>query len=147
MIKAYSSTIIALPVNDVWERVSDFNGLPLWHPAATDSQIEPGSHNGVVGCVRNFALTDGSGRIRETLLSISASERSLTYDMLPGGPLPFVNYVAKMQFSDFSDRGHTFAQWWAEFEAGDGRTEHWHQFVEKDVFLGGFDALEKSFSR
>jgi len=145
MIKAYSSTIIAVPVDKVWERVRDFNGLPNWHPAATDSKIEDGHANGQVGCVRNFALTDGSGRIRETLLSISNPDRTLTYDMLGGGPLPFVNYIAIMKFSEITTTGETFAEWWAEFEAGDGQTEHWHQFVERDVFVGGFEALEASF--
>ncbi|MEP5153528.1 SRPBCC family protein [Planktotalea sp.] len=145
MIKAYSSTLIAVPIDLVWERVRDFNGLPNWHPAATDSGIEEGHANGEVGCVRNFALTDGSGRIRETLLEISNVERSLTYDMLPGGPLPFVNYVAKMKFSAVTDRGETFAEWWAEFEAGDGDEAKWHAFVEDDVFIGGFRALEESF--
>ncbi|EAQ02055.1 hypothetical protein OB2597_20561 [Pseudooceanicola batsensis HTCC2597] len=145
MIKAYSSTIIALPVSQVWERVRDFNGLPIWHPAATDSRIEEGHSPGEVGCVRNFALADGSGRIRETLLSISDLDHSLSYDMLPGGPLPFVNYISTMRFSEITDRGETFAQWWADFEAGDGQDRHWHNFVEQDVFLGGFRALEASF--
>lgn len=146
MIKAYASTIIAVPVDRVWERVRNFNGLPGWHPAATDSRIEDGHANGQVGCIRNFALTDGSGRIRETLLSISNTDRSLSYDMLPNGPLPFVNYVARMKFSAITDRGQTFAEWWAEFEAGDGQTAHWHNFVETEVFLGGFRALESSFA-
>ncbi|PJE38722.1 SRPBCC family protein [Pseudooceanicola lipolyticus] len=146
MIKAYASTILAVPVDRVWDRVRNFNGLPDWHPAATDSCIEPGHNAGEVGCVRNFALTDGSGRIRETLLSISEPERCLSYDMLPGGPLPFVDYVSTMKFSEITDRGETFAQWWAEFEAGDGDSARWHGFVENEVFLGGFRALEASFN-
>lgn len=145
MINAYSSTIIAVPVDQVWERVRDFNGLPSWHPAAIDSRIEGGRNNGEVGCVRNFALADGSGRIRETLLTISNPDRSLTYDMLPGGPLPFVNYIAKMKFSAITDRDETFAEWWADFEAGDGNEVKWSAFVANDVFLGGFRALEDSF--
>lgn len=145
MIKAYSSTIIAVPVDRVWNRVREFNGLPSWHPAATDSMIESGLSEGQVGCVRNFALTDGSGRIRETLLSMSNLDRSLSYDMLPNGPLPFVNYVATMKLSEITDRDETFAEWWAEFDVSDGQTEHWHKFVEQEVFLGGFRALEASF--
>lgn len=147
MIKAYSSTLIAVPVDQVWGRVREFNGLPSWHPAATDSKIEDGFADGQVGCIRNFALTDGSGRIRETLLSLSNLTRSLAYDMLPDGPLPFVNYVATMHFSEITDRDETFAQWWAEFDVSDGQDDHWHQFVEQDVFLGGFRALEASFAR
>ncbi|MEP5731101.1 MAG: SRPBCC family protein [Sulfitobacter sp.] len=145
MIRAYTSTLISVPVVQVWERVRDFNGLPNWHPAATDSQIEKGHANGELGCIRNFALADGSGRIRETLLAISNPERSLTYNMLPGGPLPFVNYVAKMKFKPITDRNETFAEWSAEFEAGDGDDAKWKTFVSEDVFLGGFRALEASF--
>jgi len=146
MINVYSSTLIAVPVDQVWARVRDFNGLPSWHPAATDSGIEDGHANGEVGCVRNFALADGSGRIRETLLAISNVERSLTYNMLPGGPLPFVNYVAKMKFSPITDRNETFAEWSADFDAIDGDDAKWHGFVANDVFLGGFRALEASFN-
>ena len=134
-----------MPVDKVWERVRDFNGLPSWHPAATDSQIEEGHANGQVGCVRNFALADGSGRIRETLLSMSNPDRCLTYDMLGGGPLPFVDYVATMRFYAITDRGHTFAEWSAEFDVADGETAKWKAFVSEDVFMGGFAALEASF--
>jgi hypothetical protein len=144
LIKAYSSTIIEAPVHRVWEQASDFNGLPNWHPAACDSRIEDGASNGTVGCVRNFALTDGSGRIRETLLSISNPDRTLSYDMLPGGPLPFVDYVATMRFTPITDRNETFAEWWAEFSVNDGKQDHWQSFVASDVFLGGFRALEAS---
>ena len=146
MIKVSSSAIIKVPVDQVWARAKDFNGLPNWHPAATDSKIEDGHNPGEVGCVRNFALTDGSGRIRETLLAISDVNQSLTYDMLGGGPLPFVDYIATMSFEDITGTGHTFAKWTAEFNVSDGQEDHWEKFVANDVFLGGFAALEASFS-
>jgi len=145
MIKVCSTTIIDVPVNEVWEKVKNFNGLPSWHPAATDSNIEPGHNAGEVGCVRNFALTDGTGRIRETLLAISEIDKSLTYDMLLGGPLPFVDYVSTMTFESVTNQNKTFAKWTAEFSVSDGKNEHWKNFVANDVFLGGFEALEESF--
>ena len=145
MINVYTSTIIAVPAGQVWQRVSDFNGMPNWHPAVTDSKIEDGFQNGQIGCVRNFGLAGGSDRIRETLLAISSTDRSMTYNMLPNGPLPFVNYIAKMKFTPITDRDETFAEWWADFEAGDGDDAKWSAFVANDVFLGGFRALEDSF--
>ena len=145
MISVFSSTIINIPVVKVWDRVKDFNGLPNWHPAATDSRIEEGHASGAAGCIRNFALTDGSGRIRETLLAISDVDRTLTYDMLPGGPLPFVDYVAVMRFWPITDRDQTFAAWSATFDVSDGQHDHWRDFVANDVFIGGFRALEDSF--
>lgn len=146
MIKVFSSTIIDVPVDLVWNRVKDFNGLPNWHPAATDSKIESPHASGEVGCIRNFALADGSGRIRETLLAISDIERNLTYNMLPGGPLPFVNYIAVMQFWPITDRKQTFATWTADFDVSDNQTDHWQKFVADDVFIGGYRALEDSFN-
>jgi hypothetical protein len=145
MIKVFSSTLINVPVDQVWDRAKDFNGLPKWHPAATDSRIEDTHSTGEVGCIRNFALADGSGRIRETLMAISDIELRLTYNMLLGGPLPFVDYVSVMQFWPVTDRGQTFAAWSAEFNVSDGQDEHWRKFVADDVFLGGFRALENSF--
>lgn len=145
MINVFASTIIKIPAQQVWDKVKDFNGLPNWHPAATDSHIEENGSGGVTGIVRNFALTDGSGRIRETLLAISDVEKSLTYDMLAGGPLPFIDYVSTMRFWPITDRDETFATWTAQFNVGDEREDHWQNFVENDVFLGGFKALEESF--
>ncbi len=145
MIKVCSTKIIEVSVEEVWDKVKDFNGLPGWHPAATDSNIEAGHNSGEIGCVRNFALTDGTGRIRETLLAISGIEKSLTYDMLLGGPLPFVDYVSTMTFEGVTGTTKTFAKWTAEFSVSDGQEAHWENFVANDVFLGGFQALEDSF--
>jgi len=145
MIKVCSTVVINVPLADIWSKVKDFNGLPGWHPAAADSKIEDGHTNGEVGCVRNFELTDGSGRIRETLLAISEIDHSLTYNMLLGGPLPFVDYVSIMTFEAVTDKNQTFAKWTAEFSVSDDQEDHWEKFVANDVFLGGFQALEDSF--
>ena len=143
MIKVYVSTIIDAPLSNVWDMVSNFNGLPNWHPAAGESEIETGKSNNEVGCIRNFALKDGSGHVRETLLSLSSIDHEIIYDMV-GGPLPFVDYVATMQFRPVTDGDTTFACWIAEFSASDGENDYWEKFVANDVFLGGFKALEQA---
>lgn len=141
MIDIHVSTVIAAPLDAVWRLASDFNGLPRWHPAATDSRIEEGAANNQIGCVRNFALADGSGRVRESLLALSAPEHDIVYDMLEA-PLPFLDYVAHMHFEPITDGHLTFARWTARFRAGDGQSDHWRAFVADEVFLGGFKALE-----
>ncbi len=143
MIKVYVSTIIDAPLSLVWDMVSDFNGLPNWHPAAGESKIEEGKTNNEVGCIRNFALKDGSGHVRETLLSLSSVNHEIIYDMI-GGPLPFVDYVATMQIRPVTDNDTTFACWLAEFSVSDGKSDYWENFVANDVFLGGFQALEQA---
>lgn len=143
MIKVMVSTIIDAPLSEVWRIVSDFNGLPNWHPAAGESRIEDGKANNEIGCVRNFSLKDDSGNVRETLLAQSNVAHEITYDMV-GGPLPFVDYVAVLHFQPITDGGKTFARWSAEFNVSDGQDEHWRNFVAGDVFLGGFRALEQA---
>ncbi len=143
MIRVYVSTVIDAPLSTVWKIVRDFNGLPSWHPAAGESRIEDGKANNEVGCVRNFALNDGTGNVRESLLALSDVNHEIVYDML-GGPLPFVDYVATMRFEPVTSDDTTFAVWTAEFTAADGDSEHWQKFVADDVFLGGFQALEQA---
>ena len=146
MIKVVTSTVINASLAKVWEIVSDFNGLPSWHPAAGESRIEDGKANNEIGCVRNFSLKDDSGRVRETLLALSSIEHEIVYDMI-GGPLPFVDYISKMHFEEITDNGKTFARWSADFNVSDGQDGHWQKFVADDVFLGGFRALESVASR
>ncbi|MEQ8449354.1 MAG: SRPBCC family protein [Nitratireductor sp.] len=143
MIKVRTSTVIDASIDAVWALASDFNGLPAWHPAAAESHIEEGKANNEIGCVRNFALKDGSGRVRETLLAASSVDHTITYDMV-GGPLPFVDYVSVLRFEPVTDGDRTFAVWTAEFRAGDGQTDKWGPFVRDDVFLGGLKALERA---
>ena len=90
MIKVMVSTIIDAPLSTVWSIVSDFNGLPNWHPAAVKSQIDDGKSNNEIGCVRNLFMADDSGVVRETLLAQSDVDHEITYNMI-GGPLPFVD--------------------------------------------------------
>ena len=42
MPKAYASTVLNAPAEEVWALIRDFNALPAWHPAVTDSEIEDG---------------------------------------------------------------------------------------------------------
>ena len=40
MAKIFRSSVINAPIDEVWARIRDFNALPDWHPAFTDSYIE-----------------------------------------------------------------------------------------------------------
>ncbi len=42
MAKAHASSVINAPIEKVWARIRDFNGLPNWHPAIARSEIEGG---------------------------------------------------------------------------------------------------------
>jgi hypothetical protein len=55
----------------------------------------------------------------EQLLSLSDTERALTYNILVS-PMPVANYVAGMRFTPITKGDSTFAEWWAEFDVTQG---------------------------
>ena len=91
MAKIFRSSVINAPIDEVWARIRDFNALPDWHPAFTDSHIENDEPGDKVGSIRNFNLKD-DGNIRERLLALSDAKHFCTYTILES-PLPLENYV------------------------------------------------------
>ena len=81
MARAHASSVINAPIEQVWARIRDFNGLPNWHPGVARSEIEGGAPADQVGCVRHFALKDG-GVIRERLLEMSDLGHHYSYAIL-----------------------------------------------------------------
>ena len=63
------STVIQVPVDELWAVLRDFNSHSRWHPAVETSRIDGGEAADRVGAVRDFRLKDGS-RIREQLPSL-----------------------------------------------------------------------------
>ena len=64
------SSVIDAPVEKVWARIRDFNGLPGWHPRMVESEIEDGKNADRIGAVRKFKVASGA-TIREKLLAFS----------------------------------------------------------------------------
>lgn len=139
MARAYASTIIDAPVEAVWAVVRDFNGLPDWHPGATDSEIEEGLDADVVGCIRSFHLKDGA-HVRERLISLDDSRYTFSYNFEKPA-FSVENYLASMELLPATKTDQTFVQWWATF---DERAEDAGKFVDivsRDVFAAGLEAL------
>ena len=67
MTKVFVSAVIDAPVDRVWSKMRDFNGLPDWHPRFSRSHIEDGLRSDTVGCVRNFDIAGGGEGFRDPL--------------------------------------------------------------------------------
>ena len=62
MPRVYYSTILSATVEEAWEVVRDFNGLPKWHPGITASELEDACSpdcEACIGSVRHFQLANG----------------------------------------------------------------------------------------
>jgi len=140
MTKVFTSSVISAPIDAVWERIRDFNGLPSWNPLVVSSRIEDGRPSDSVGCVRNFVLADG-GRLREQLLAFSDLEHLCTYSILES-PMPVENYVATLRLLPISDREATYAEWTAEFDCPQAEAAELVRKIGEDVFQASFDSLE-----
>jgi Polyketide cyclase / dehydrase and lipid transport len=142
MPKAYASTVIDLPADQVWATIRDFNGLPVWagHMVAR-SEIEEGKASDQVGCVRSFHLQDGA-HIRERLLSFSDLDRSYTYNF-ETTPFDVQNYTATLRVTPVTDSNRSFVEWWTTFDCAPADAPSWIDTFANGVFGGGLGNLRK----
>jgi len=144
MAKIFRSSVINAPIDEVWAKIRDFNALPDWHPAFTDSHIENDAPGDKVGSIRNFNLKDG-GNIRERLSALSDVKHFCTYTILES-PLPLENYVATLRLTPITDGNRTYAEWTAEFDCRQEEEDGLVKMIGDGVFQGGFDALKTAFA-
>ena len=143
MARIYVSAVINASIEDVWDRIRDFNALPRWHPLVADSKIEGGLRSDAVGCVRNFNLKDG-GTLREQLLGLSDVDHRCTYSILVS-PMPVRNYVATLGLRKVTDGDRAFGEWSAEFDVVPAEEEKSTVAAVTGVFQAGLDSLKQHF--
>lgn len=139
MQRVVRSAIIDAPIERVWDVLRDFNSHIHWHPAIAESHIEGGEPADRVGCVRNFALTDGA-RVREQLLTLSDADWRMTYCILEAD-VPLQRYVATVQLKRVTDGGRTFWHWTSTFQTPPGREEELRRMVGEGVYETGMVGL------
>jgi hypothetical protein len=136
--------VINAPIEQVWNRIRDFDGLPNWHPGIATSNVEGGKPSDQVGCVRVLTLQNGAV-IREQLLEMSDLGHHYSYSILES-PLPVANYRGTLRLRRITDGNRTFAEWSASFDANPTEKQaETEDFISNGVFQGGFDALNKHF--
>jgi len=120
MAKAYYSTVLDRPAQQVWEIIRDFNNYPVWVGGAGESEIEDGKSGMTVGAVRNV-LYQGQ-RIRQRLLAQSDVECSQTYEFCDAPTLPVTGFQATLRVTPVIDGNRAFVEWWANFDCEPLRT-------------------------
>ncbi|SMF54934.1 NADPH:quinone reductase [Tistlia consotensis] len=140
MPRVVKSTVLDAPVEAVWSVIRDFNGHEDWHPAVARSVIEGGRRGDQVGCVRLFALADGSGEIREQLLALDDREHAFSYCLLEA-PIPLEGYVAHVRLKPVTDGRRTFWEWRSEFDCPPARAGELTALVGEGIYEAGFRAV------
>src|SRR5688500_18187395 len=144
MARAHASSVINAPIDQVWRRIRDYNGMPGWHPGVAKSEIEGGEPANQPGCVRVLTLGNGAV-IRERLLEMSDLGHHYSYAVL-AAPLPVANYLATLRLRPIPDGKRTFASRSARLDPGPPEKKaEAENMIGNGVFQGGFDALKKHF--
>jgi uncharacterized protein YndB with AHSA1/START domain len=135
--RAYTSTVVPAPADEVWAVIRDFNALPDWWPnASTSSEIEDGKAGDQVSAVRRL----GGQRVAEILLMHSDQDRAYSYSM-PEPIFPIKNHLATIQVRPITDSDHSFVEWSAVFDAQWDEVDKWEQDMSQ-VLAGGLAALK-----
>lgn len=143
MPQVYVSSVIAVPAEQIWARIRNFNALPDWHPGFADSRIEAGALADQVGCVRALRSIDGD-MIRERLLALSDYDYSFTYSALEC-PLDVDNFIATLKLTPITDGDRSFAEWSASFDCAEENEAGLIEMVGQGLFQSGFDALKTGY--
>ena len=142
MAKAYWSTVLDAPADEVWAAIRDFNGLATWNAKGVPtSEIEAGKAGDQVGGVRSFTLADGA-HLRERLLAHSDRERSYTFDFQKHPFEGVENYVATIHVLPVTDTNQSFVEWWTTFDCAPDRIGYWEDFYATHVFKGALESLK-----
>ena len=138
------SSVIDAPIEKVWARIRDFNGLPSWHPRMVESEIEDGKKATDIGAVRKFKTATGA-TIREKLTAFSDADHLTTYSIIEH-PAPISNHTSTLKLERVTDGDRTFAVWTSTFDAPADKGDEIAKGMGDNVFQGGFNALKAHFS-
>ncbi|WP_439862618.1 SRPBCC family protein [Pseudomonas antarctica] len=124
----------------VWGVLKRFADISQWHPAITQSVIEDGQPDGLVGCIRRLTLQDGA-ILREQLLSVDAVNLQFSYRFVEA-PLPVDNYVLTVRLIPLTGEDKTVIMWSATFDTRAPDPEgQWTSTIES-LIVGGHDSLQ-----
>lgn len=140
--RVYVSAVMDAPLCATWAVLRDFNALPAYNAKLfSTSHIEGGLPSDQVGCIRNFRTKDGSGHIREKLLTLSDRDHVCCYEILEA-TLQVRDYVAEMRLWPVTEGDKTFGEWWATFEV-DPKDEADVMRAVTDTFRFAFQGAEE----
>lgn len=145
MAKAYASTIVNAPADEVWEHIRDFNDLPKWTGGiVVESEIEDDLAGDQVGCVRSFKTGDDE-HLRERLLSHSDAYRMYSYNF-EKTPFDVDDYHATIRVKPVTDGNISFVEWYTTFDADRDRVDEWRDFFSNEIFQNALNSVKEHFA-
>ena len=140
MPKVYVSAVIDAPIEQVWHKIRDFDGLPGWVPAIAASSVSGGPPDRL-GCERRLTLAGNGATVVERLLALDDVGYGLGYAIIES-PLPIANYVSHIRLRPVTFGKRTFVEWSGEFDVLEGgNPTELHGLFAEGVYGAGLAKL------
>ncbi|GAA1865284.1 SRPBCC family protein [Pseudonocardia ailaonensis] len=143
MPRPYASGVVAAPADKVWALIRDFNGLPAFLAAISESTIIEGV-DGQVGAIRLLTLAGGGDPFEEKLIHLDDADHTLTYAFTGANPFNVRRYVSTVRVAPITDTGESFVEWWSEYDADGDQEEALDRTFADDVYAGGIAGLRST---
>ena len=127
----YTATSTAAP-EAVWEKIGDFCGIALWHPAVEKCVLSDD------GKMRTLSLK-GGGTIVETLVSRDDIAHNYTYEIV-SSPLPVSDYVSTIKV--LPEGAGSSIVWTSNYKAT-GASDADAKATIDGIYKAGVDAIAK----
>ena len=137
MISVSKKASINASADEVWNTISDFNGLPRFIPLIVDSRVEGEG----VGAVRTITLQDGQQGV-ETLEHLDDQTMTLRYSLKDDPARPFKGYVSTMKLVSLGDNLCEL-EWSSTFEAQGGASEEEAKALPSGLYEIGIAGLKR----
>ena len=145
MPKAYASTVLNAPADEVWALIRDFNGLPVWHPGGRPTARSRTARAGdQVGARAQLPPRATARTCASACCSFSDVDRHYSYNF-EKTPFSVLNYHATLRVTPVTDGNRAFVEWWTTFDCEPEKIDDWVHTFAGIVFKGGLDALKERF--
>ena len=135
MCQVALSTVIASPVDEVWDTVKDFENPGKYLDAVARCSMEGTG----VGAVRTVDIHGGEFGI-ERMVHLDEENRTIAY-AITDSSLPISGYIAVMHLRDLGN-DMCRLEWSSVFEPRDVTEQEAVAFVE-NFYAGGFEGMKR----
>jgi hypothetical protein len=127
---------VAAPAARVWAVIRGFGDILQWTDGLESCELEGSG----VGAVRTVGLPGGL-KLQERLETVDDAERSFSYAIIGKTPLPFRDYLARVQLREAgADRCEI--TWEGRFDPKPG-SEAASQTIVRGIYTGSIASLRK----
>ena len=130
------STVINKSCADVWDVVSDFDGIADWYSGFSASSLKSGPMN-QVGTIRELTRASNGKTFEEKMILLDSAGYTLAYSHVKNGPVK--ETVNQVKLVDLNSRQQCLATWGSTFRLKPAQSQDAEKI--KGFFVKAFEAV------